>query len=273
MSSVRPVVAAPAVVTAPVAAAGPSRAVRLRALLPSLGVGVALLLLWELGVRMFSVPTYVLPPPSAVAARTDWVAVLGATRATTTAVVLGFVAGNAAGFVLALAVASSRAVASVVYPVALSLRSIPVIALAPFLTLALGRGLTATVVVAALIVFFPTLVNVVLGLRSVEREALELLHVLNGSRVDVFRRLRLPAAMPAFFSALRIAAPSAVLGVMVAEWVIGGEGLGQLILTQALALETETMWGAIAASTVLAGVAFGLVAVAERRLIPWHEPG
>jgi NitT/TauT family transport system permease protein len=235
----------------------------------SVGVLAAVLVIWEIAVRLLGVAEFTLPAPSAIVQKADWGMVLTGTGSTAVAVVLGFAVGNAAGLALAVLIAASRSVASVVYPVTLSLRSIPVIALAPFITLAFGRGLLATVIVAALIVFFPTLVNVVLGLRSVEREALELMRVLNCSPVDVFRRVRLPAAMPAFFAALRIAAPSAVLGVMIAEWVIGRPGLGQVILTQALALETPTMWGAIFASTLLAGVAFGIVALAERLLIPW----
>ncbi|MFE9172696.1 ABC transporter permease [Streptomyces kebangsaanensis] len=227
------------------------------------------LAVWEIGVRVTGTPSYALPAPSEIATTADWGAVSEAVKSTVLAVLGGFVAGNGAGFALALLISASPILASVLYPLALTLRAIPVVALAPFITLAFGRGAMLTIVVAALIVFFPTLVNVLLGLRSVEREALELMHVLNCRPVTVYRRVRLPAAMPSFFDAMRIAAPAAVLGVMTAEWIIGGQGLGKLVITAALALETTTMWAAILASSVVAGLLFSLVTLAERLLLPW----
>ncbi|MFJ3249919.1 ABC transporter permease [Streptomyces sp. NPDC088770] len=237
----------------------------------SAAVLAAALAVWETGVRVTGTPSYALPAPSEIVTAADWGAVLEAVKSTVLAVLGGFAAGNAAGFVLALLISASPVLASVLYPLALTLRAIPVVALAPFITLAFGRGATLTVVVAALIVFFPTLINVLLGLRSVEREALELMHVLNCRPVTVYRRVRLPAAMPSFFDAMRIAAPSAVLGVMTAEWIIGGQGLGKLVITAALSLETATMWAAILASSVVAGLLFSLVTLAERLLLPWAE--
>ncbi|WP_405085275.1 ABC transporter permease [Microbispora sp. NBC_01389] len=224
---------------------------------------------WEIVVRATGTPSYVLPAPSAILSTADWTQVLDAARATAMSVVAGFAVGNAAGLVLALLISASPVLAALLYPFALTLRAIPIVALAPFITLAFGRGTASTVVVAALIVFFPTLVNVLLGLRSVEREALELMHVLDCGPLTVYWRVRLPAAMPAFFDAMRIAAPAAVLGVMTAEWVIGGDGLGKLVISSALALESERMWAAILTSTALAGLVFALVAVAERRLLRW----
>lgn len=227
------------------------------------------LVLWQVAVPLFDVPVYVLPSPWAIAVHADWAAILAASRSTSVGVVLGFVGGNLLGFVLAALIAWSAAAASVLYPIGLSLRSVPIIALAPFITLAVGRGVSATTLVAGLIVFFPTLVNVLAGFRSVEREALELMKVLTAGKRDVFVMVQFPAALPLFFDALKIAAPTAVLGVMTAEWVIGGDGLGQLILTESLALNGETMWGGIVVSAVIAGIAFSLVSIAERLLIPW----
>lgn len=236
---------------------------------PTLLTVLAFLVVWQVAVIVLQPADYVLPSPLEVAVEADWGGIAAASLVTLQGVALGFLVGNAAGFVMAVAIATSSTAAGIFYPVGLSLRSIPVIALAPFITLAAGRGLLATTTVAALIVFFPTLVNVLHGLRSVEREALELMRVLNAGPVDLFARVRLPAALPALFDALKIAAPAAVLGVMTAEWVIGGSGLGQLILTESLALNTETMWGGIVASTIIAGLAFGLVNIAERLFVPW----
>ncbi|GAB2854502.1 ABC transporter permease [Actinocorallia aurea] len=242
---------------------------RLREPLVSSAVLVLAVLGWEAVVRLSGTPDYALPAPSLIVSTADWTAVLTAARDTVVAVLAGFAAGNAAGLLLALLISASPVLAAVLYPLALTVRAVPVVALAPFITLVAGRGAAPTVVVAALIVFFPTLVNVLLGLRSVEREALELMHVLNCRAGTVYWRVRLPAAMPAFFDSLRIAAPAAVLGVMTAEWLIGGDGLGKLVIGMALAQDTATMWGAILASSVVAGLVYAAVTFAERRMLPW----
>ncbi|MFF2330585.1 MULTISPECIES: ABC transporter permease [unclassified Streptomyces] len=242
---------------------------RLREPLVSASVFVLAILVWEAAVRISGTPDYALPAPSLIASTADWTGVLSAARDTIGSVLWGFVVGNAAGLLLALLISASPLLAAVLYPLALTVRAVPVVALAPFITLVAGRGSAPTVVVAALIVFFPTLVNVLLGLRSVEREALELMHVLNCGTATVYWRVRLPAALPAFFDSLRIAAPSAVLGVMTAEWLIGGDGLGKLVISTALSQDTATMWGAILASSLVAGVVYAAVTLAERRLLPW----
>jgi NitT/TauT family transport system permease protein len=126
------------------------------------------------------------------------------------------------------------------------------------------------ITISALIVFFPTLVNGVLGLRSVEDESLELMRVLNASWWQVFWRLRLPAALPALFAAFRVAAAACVLGALVAEWVASGSGLGYLILQSGVQFEVPLMWSGVLLSTAMAVFAFGLISYAERRLVSWQ---
>ena len=116
--------------------------------------------------------------------------------------------------------------------------------------------------------FFPTLINSLQGLNSVSRESMELMKVLNASRVERYVRVRIPASMPAFFSALGFAAPNAGLGVMTAEWSVGG-GLGHLVITSWLSLQMQTMWAAVVLSAVLAAVLFSIVAWVERVVIRW----
>jgi NitT/TauT family transport system permease protein len=182
----------------------------------------------------------------------------------------GFVLGNAAGFAAAVAIGSSVTVSRIVLPISLGIRSIPIIALTPFLTLLLGRGHLTVAVISALIVFFPTLVNGVLGLRSVDEQSLELMRVMNASWWQVFWRLRLPAALPALFAAFRVAAASSVLGALVAEWVASGSGLGYVILQSGVQFEVALMWSAVILSTAMAAVAFSLIAYAEKRLLTWQ---
>lgn len=233
---------------------------------------VVVVVLWQLLVTWRNIPTYVIPAPLEILTEADWPAVVSASANSLVAIVLGFVLGNVAGFLLAVAAASSLVASGIVQPLSLTLRSIPIIAIAPLLTLLFGRGIGVVVVVGALIVFFPTLINMLIGLRSTEREALELMRILDCSGPQVFWMVRLPSSMPYLVASLKIAAPAAVLGVMVAEWIVGGNGLGQLVLRSSMTIEYPTMWAAVIASAILAGVMFAAVVLLERVLIPWQRP-
>lgn len=245
------------------------RALRLAVI--SVLAAVVLGLVWQGVVSLFHISSFVLPRPTQVVSDAQWSQVRDATQHTIVRVVVGFAAGNLFGVALALLTVASRFVAALLYPFALSFRSIPIVALAPFITLALGRGLPAIVVITTLLVFFPTYVNVLLGLRSVDRQLLELMRVLNCSKAQVFFRVRLPTALPAVMSSLRIAAPTAVLGVLIGEWIIGVNGLGQLILNDSINLDLPTMWAGVLVAAVLSLVAFAAVGVAERSVLNWRR--
>ncbi len=240
-----------------------------RGIAATAAVLVGVLVLWQFGVMLTGTSDNVLPTPLQVVTDADWPIVLAAAGATAVSTLAGFALGNAAGLLLAIAFSASRTITDVAYPLAIAIRSIPIVALAPFITLAFGRAAGAAIVVSALVVFFPTLVNVLLGLRSVPREALELTHVVNASTPFTYLRVRLPYAAPAFFSALKIAAPNAVLGVMTAEWIIGSDGLGRLVIQAWLRLEIPTVWAAVTMSAVVAWLLFTVVAALERLLVGW----
>ncbi|MBR23319.1 MAG: ABC transporter permease [Leifsonia sp.] len=232
-------------------------------------VVIIVLTVWQIVVTALQVSTNVLPGPVQIALEAEWTLVLTAALSTALATLAGFAVGNIVGLVLAVFICASRTFSDIVYPMAIVIRAIPIVALAPFITLAFGRGPGAAVIVGALIVFFPTLVNVILGLRSVPGETLELLKVINASTPFGYLRVRIPFAMPSFVSALKISAPNAVLGVMTAEWVIGGTGLGRLVVQSWLSLDITTMWGAVVLSAVVASVLFSVVNLAERLLLGW----
>jgi NitT/TauT family transport system permease protein len=228
-------------------------------------------LLWQGVVWLFDISAFVLPPPTAVIADADWSAVAEATEASVVRIIAGFVVGNVIGVAIALLSVWSRFFAALLHPFALSFRSIPIIALAPFITLALDRGLASMIVITTMLVFFPTYVNVSLGLRSVDRQLLELMRVLNCPTRQVFYRLRFPAALPYLMSALKIAAPTAVLGVLIGEWVLGSNGLGKLILDNSINLDLPTMWGAVLVAAALSLAAFAAVGLAERSVLGWRR--
>ncbi|MBX3098853.1 MAG: ABC transporter permease subunit [Salinibacterium sp.] len=232
-------------------------------------VVVIALVVWQIGITVAGTSANVLPGPVQILLGADWLRVAGAAANTIFSTLLGFAVGNFVGLALAVLICASRTFSDIVYPAAVVVRAIPIVALAPFITLAFGRGPGATVVVAALIVFFPTLVNVILGLRSVPAEALELLKVINAPTVFSYARVRIPFAMPSFVSALKISAPNAVLGVMTAEWIIGGTGLGRLVVQSWLSLDITTMWSAVLVSALVASVLFSIVGLIERALLGW----
>jgi NitT/TauT family transport system permease protein len=243
----------------------------LRLIIISAVAAVVIGLVWQGIVVGFNISSFVLPKPTQVLSDAQWSQVGDATHHTIVRVIIGFAVGNAFGVLLALLTVASRFVAALLYPFALSFRSIPIVALAPFITLALGRGLPSITVITTMLVFFPTYVNVLLGLRSVDRQLLELMRVLNCSSAQVFFRVRFPTALPALMSSLRIAAPTAVLGVLIGEWIIGVNGLGQLILNDSINLDLPTMWAGVIAAAVLSLVAFAAVGVAERSVLDWRR--
>ncbi|WP_320671369.1 ABC transporter permease [Patulibacter defluvii] len=257
--------------TATVATARPNP---LRRMLPSLIAATVVIGAWFLVKAIAQPADDVLPAPLDVLreagnqSSTLW----DATKTTLIGAFGGFVAGNLIGIVGALLVAASATAARVVLPLALVIRVIPVIALAPFLTLALGSGSATVIAISALIVFFPTLVNGVLGFRSVPREMLELMEICGAGGWEVFRRVRIPAALPYLFSAFQVGAAACILGAMIAEWVTSSEGLGYLILQSGVQFDIELMWAGVVLAALLALIAFGLTGWLARRYASYLEP-
>jgi NitT/TauT family transport system permease protein len=260
----------PASATRRRSSAGLGRTV-LRLLVRLVLVIVVLAAVWQAVVSIFGVSSFVLPAPGDVLSDAQWSQVADATKSSIFRIIVGFTVGNLVGVLLALLSVASPFFSALLYPFALSFRSIPIIALAPFITLALGRGLLAIMLITTMLVFFPTYVNVSLGLRSVDRQLLELMRVLNCPTREVFYRVRFPAALPYLMSALRIAAPTAVLGVLIGEWVIGTNGLGKLILDDSINLDLPTMWGGVLVAAALSLFAFAGVGLVERRVLSWRH--
>lgn len=238
--------------------------------LPLATVG-ALLVLWELGVRIFGVPAYIAPAPSQVAA--EFVAKFDILWAnfipTFYEAVLGFIAGNLAAILIAVAFVHNRKVEKAFFPLAVFINTIPILAIAPILVLIFGSGLTAKVVIAGLICFFPTLVNMVRGLESVSPQSLELARILSASKSEVFWKIRLPSSLPFLFSALRIAATTCVIGAIVGEWVGADVGLGALIIDSTFNFRSALLYATVFMASGLSVLLFALVALVERLVVRW----
>lgn len=232
---------------------------------------IGLLTVWQVGVTIFNVPTFMAPSPSAIAvalyenAGTLWRNVLP----TMLEAALGFVFGNLFAILLAVWFVHSPIAERAVYPIAVFVKAIPIIALAPILVLIFGNGLTPKIIIAALICFFPTLVNMVQGLKSASPAMLDLMRVLSASPNEILWKVRLPASLPFLFAALRIAATSCVMGAIVAEWIGSTYGLGALIIDATFNYRSALLYATVVIAALLAVALFSLVSLAESRIVRW----
>jgi NitT/TauT family transport system permease protein len=241
--------------------------------LPALFGLVLVFVAWEAWVEIEDVQPYLVPAPSAVFERLyqdPWL-FIEAGLATLEGALLGFLAGAGIALVLAVVMSQSRMLERTIFPLAILVKVTPIVAIAPLLTIWFGFGLEPKVFIAALIVFFPIMVNALIGFRSVNPNGLALLESLSASRFEVFYRLRLPSSLPYLFAAFRFSIPLSVIGAVVAEWFAGDRGLGSVIYVANNNLDMETAFAGIFTLAVLGVGLFLITAVIERRVLFWHE--
>ncbi|GAA1135083.1 MULTISPECIES: ABC transporter permease [Streptomyces violaceusniger group] len=243
----------------------------LRALLP-VSAALVLLALWELGGRVFSVPQYVLPMPSDIwrSLNDDSALLMDNAWPTIIESALGFAVGNAVAVLLAIVFVHYRPVERALMPVALFIRTIPIVAIAPVLVIMMGNGYAPKVAIGALISFFPTLVNMVRGLQAVDQQSLELLRVLSASPWEILFKVRMYASLPYLFSSLKIATGNCVIGAIVAEWIGSQQGLGYLIIQTTYNFNTPQLYAVMVIASAIAIVFYALVGTAERLTVRWE---
>lgn len=239
--------------------------------LPPLLAVAGILLAWESGVRFFGVPPYIAPAPSDVAATLSQESALLLRNFWPTLFesVLGFLIGNLIAISAAIAFVHHKSVEKAFYPLAVFINTIPILAIAPILVLLFGNGLLAKVVIAALICFFPTLVNMTRGLQAVSPQTLELARILSASKWEIFWKIRLPSSLPYLFSALKIASTTCVIGAIVGEWVGADVGLGALIIDATFNFRSALLYATVFVSSGLAVLLFTAVTMTERMVIRW----
>jgi putative hydroxymethylpyrimidine transport system permease protein len=185
-------------------------------------------------------------------------------------ILLGYGVALVAGVGFAIAMHLSGFVLRATYPWIVATQTVPVIVLAPILVVWFGYGIGAKLVVVALVCFFPVTVNTLDGLRSVDPEAIKLMRTLYASRRQRFFRLEAPSALPGFFTGAKIAVVIAPIGAIFGEWVGADSGLGHQILQQNAQLEVASVFGAVTVLGAIGIALFGLVALAERRVVTWR---
>jgi NitT/TauT family transport system permease protein len=250
-----------------------SRRVLLRRLLLPLGVVVILVVVCDAAIRLFAIPAYIIPTPMSVGQTLvkERARLVDNAIPTILESLGGFALGNLVAVGAAIAFIHSRMLERALYPVAVAVRTLPIVAIAPILVLMLGNGYAPKIAIAALITFFPTLVNMVEGLESADPQAMELMHVLSASRSESFRYVRWPSSLPYLFSAMRIASTSSVLGALVAEWIGTNKGLGYLIVLTTYDFRTALLYAAMVVTSAIALAFFFLVSVVESLLVRWER--
>lgn len=244
-------------------------------LLPPLIFGLLLIVLWEAIYRSGLYPPFLVPAPAEVGGRllsalTDGT-LLRHALVTLQAVLLGLFLGAGTALVLGYLIARSLLLERALTPYIVALQAVPTVAIAPLLVIWFGSGLTSKILICALIVFFPMLVNTIVGLRSVPADLRDLMRALEASRWQTLRHLEAPAALPVLMGGLKVSATLSVIGAVVGEFVSARAGLGFLVNTSRNVFDTPLM---IAATLTLAALAlslYGLVALLERRLIAWQR--
>jgi NitT/TauT family transport system permease protein len=245
-----------------------------REYLPAIAVFLGVVLLWELVATALNLQAFILPRPSAIgqAFVREWSTLQDAATNTLFEAVGGLAIGVVLGLVTAFAVARWARVRDIVVPVAIAISAVPIIALAPIMSNWFGiLNPMAKMSVAILLVFFPIMINVVRGLTEVSPTALELMQASAASDGEILRKLRLPNALPFFFTGLKVAVTLCLIGAVVAEYFGGSSDvLGRVIVENSSALRFDVTWAAIVV-TAAAGIAlYLLVLVIERLAIPWH---
>jgi NitT/TauT family transport system permease protein len=238
-----------------------------RALTP-LAFGLALLVAWQAIVVIGDIPEYLLPSPTAIAATVDRsLAVQFAV--TFIEALVGFLIASALAFAIATLFVRFHTLEDGFFPIAIAVKTTPIVAIAPLLVIWLGTGWWSKIVAAMLICFFPVLVNTVKGLKAADLEYRELFETLGADGGQEFRKLRVPFCLPYLFSALKISSSLAVVGAIVGEFVGATQGLGYLIIISSAHLETATLFSAIFAAACAGITMFYLIGWTERRLIFW----
>ncbi len=245
---------------------------KLAAGLKPVALVVLLVVVWDLAIRVLHIPPYQVPTPLDVA-RTLWTEgpeLLAQAVPTTEASLAGFALSALFGIPAAMLIASSRTVESYVYPLLVFSQSVPKVAVAPLFVVWFGFGMLPKVIAAFLLGFFPVVVSAVQGFKSVEPEMIDLVRSMEAGRLQSFRLISLPHALPAIFAGLKVAITLAVVGAVVGEFVGANSGIGFVLQRSIGNFELPTMFAALVILAAIGSALFALVELAERLAVPWH---
>jgi NitT/TauT family transport system permease protein len=231
-----------------------------------------LLLLWDIAIRLFKIPPYLIPPPLAVVVQlgAEWPMLLRETLPTLYATLGGFALSALVGVPIAMWIAYSKLVESFVYPLLVFSQSIPKVAIAPLFVVWFGFGMLPKIIVAFLLGFFPVVVSTVQGFKSIEPDVIDLARSMGAGPFKTFLKFRLPQAMPAIFSGLKVSVTLAVVGAVVGEFVGSNSGIGYVLQKATGTFDLPLMFAALLVLSLVGVILFLLIELVERWLMPWH---
>jgi len=246
------------------------RLARQRRVLPVLGIA-GLLIAWWAVIAGFNIKPFIAPSPmlvmQTIIQKSDLL--LQNLGVTALEALLGFILGNLAAILVATVFVHSKILQQLFLPIAVAINAIPVVAKAPILVLIMGNGMAPKIVIAAMVCFFPTLINTVRGLEAVNPQIMELMRMLSATRTQIYFKLRLFSALPYLFSALRIAASMCVIGAIVGEWIGATQGIGAQIIQATYNYDSPLLYAAIVMSALLSGLFYVVIALLEKRIVKW----
>ncbi|BBK29873.1 NitT/TauT family transport system permease protein [Stella humosa] len=238
----------------------------------TLAVLIGVVLLWEAAVWLLAPPPIILPPPSRI-----WVDFIEAPSYflrnswyTLSTTLVGFVLSVVLGVGLAVAIVNSRLAERIIYTLLVALNSLPKVALAPLFVIWMGTGIEPKIAIAVMLAIFSIVVDTVLGLRSVDPDAIALARVNHASPLKILVKIRFPNALPSLFVGMKVAISFALVGAIVGEFVAGSAGLGFVILVAQGQFDTSRVFVALVLLGLLGTILFYIVEAIERLVLPWH---
>jgi len=240
-------------------------------IVPALVLSTAVLLAWEAAIRLFKVPNFVLPAPSAVVMSLieNRVQLAAATKATAVEILFGFVLAALVGVGVAFVIVRFERFGKALYPLVVLFQNVPKVALAPIFILWFGYDLTPKVTLIVVIAFFPVAIDMLAGLQSVEPSFVALMQSVGAGRGEILLRVRIPHSLPHLMAGLKVAITFSVIGAIVGEFAGASAGLGYVIQFASTQLDTPLVFAALVVVSVLGLLFYYLVELAERLLVPW----
>jgi NitT/TauT family transport system permease protein len=235
----------------------------------------AVLVIWWSATRLFSIPSYVLPPPSQVW-QALWQGYVDGTLwkhlfYTLQSTIAGYLAGCGFGFLLGVLIAESRTVELVIYPYIIALQSMPKVALAPLIIMWFGLGLESKIVMVSLICFFPILVNTFVGLRQADEKLIELYQAYGASRFSILFHVKLPAAAGSVFAGLQISVALGLIGAVVSEFIASQRGLGNVIQSASINMDAGLMFSALFSLAAIGTIGSQIIRYLHFRIVFWER--
>jgi len=245
---------------------------RITAIIYPMAAMVGAVILWYAIVVIFHVPKYILPLPRDVYDRIldDFQFLIWHSLVTIYETLGGFALSILLGIPIAIALVSSRTLDRALMPWLILSQTFPKVALAPLIVVWFGLGILPKLLVTFLVAFFPIVISTVVGLRSVEREMIELAQSMRATRLQMFWHFRIPMALPNIFAGLKVSVAFAVVGAVIAEWVGASAGLGYLLMRANGNLDTTLLFAVLIALMIIGVVLYYVVEIIERLSIPWH---